>query len=196
MWPVPLIIGTSFATESPWWLVRQGRNDDAGSALRRLTSTTSKADLDHSISMMRHTNELGKEISVGTSYLYYFRGVNLRRAEITCVTWAIQAASGASFMGYAVYFFKQAGLRTSITFDISISLYAVAMIGVIISWFTITCLGRRKIYLGSLVAMFIILFTMGFVGLSPIQARHLPLVACCSSLRSAMTLLSVQSHTL
>ena len=109
MWPVPLILGISMAPESPWWLVRQGRNDDARKALRRLTSTESEADIDNTISMMRHTNELEREIGAGTSYWDCFKGVNLRRTEITCVTWLIQSASGASMMGYAVYFFKQAG---------------------------------------------------------------------------------------
>lgn len=166
MWPVPLIIGISFAPESPWWLIRRGRNDDARSALRRLCATNSDEDLEHTISMMRHTNELEREISAGTSYWDCFKGVNLRRTEITCVTWVIQAASGASFMGYAAYFFEQAGLPTSIAFDFSISLYAVAMIGVVISWFTMTYLGRRTIYLGGLSAMCIVLFTIGFVSLS------------------------------
>ncbi len=109
MWPVPLIVGISFAPESPWWLVRKGRNEDARKSLCRLTSTDSETDIDHTISMMRHTNELEKEIGAGTSYWDCFRGVNLRRTEITCITWLIQSASGASLMGYAVYFFKQAG---------------------------------------------------------------------------------------
>lgn len=167
MWPVPLIIGIAFAPESPWWLVRHDRNDDARSSLRRLRTAATESELDHTISMMRHTNELEKEITAGTSYLDCFRGVNLRRTEITCITWVIQAASGASFMGFAAYFFEQAGLPTSIAFDFSISLYAVAMIGVVISWFALTYLGRRTIYLGGLTTMCLVLLTIGFVNISP-----------------------------
>ncbi|PVH69328.1 sugar transporter [Cadophora sp. DSE1049] len=171
MWPVPLIIGISMAPESPWWLVRKGRNDDARKALRRLTSTESETDIDNTISMMRHTNELEKEIGAGTSYWDCFKGVNLRRTEITCITWLIQSASGASMMGYAVYFFKQAGMDTDVAFDFSISLYAVAMVGVVIAWFAMTYLDRRTIYLSGLSAMFVTLFTIGCVGLAPQKSK-------------------------
>lgn len=54
------------------------------------------------------------------------------------------------------------GLPTSISFDFSISLYAVAMIGVVISWFAMTYVGRRKIYLFGLTAQFTVLMIIGF----------------------------------
>lgn len=38
MWPIPLMIGISFAPESPWWLVRKDRDDEAKKMLMRLTS--------------------------------------------------------------------------------------------------------------------------------------------------------------
>ncbi|KAJ6477823.1 maltose permease MAL61 [Mycena vitilis] len=41
MWPVPLFVGIALAPESPWWLVRRGRIDDAKRALLRLTSKVS-----------------------------------------------------------------------------------------------------------------------------------------------------------
>jgi SP family general alpha glucoside:H+ symporter-like MFS transporter len=60
MWPIPLMIGISFAPESPWWLVRKDRDDDAKKMLLRLTSPAKHPDFnpDETISMMRHTNEL------------------------------------------------------------------------------------------------------------------------------------------
>lgn len=74
MRPIPLIIGISFALESPWWLVRKGRNDEARKSLCRLTSTESEADIDNTLSMMRHTNELEKEIGAGTFILGLLQG--------------------------------------------------------------------------------------------------------------------------
>lgn len=165
MWSVPLMIAVSFAPESPWWLVRRGRVDEARVALKRL-SMTSQDEMDNTISMMRHTDEVEKEISAGTSYVDCFKGVNLRRTEITSIVWIIQAASGASLMGYAAYFFQQAGLPTSISFDFSMSLYSVAMIGVAISWFAMNHFGRRTLYVGGLCAMVTTLLAVGFSSLA------------------------------
>ncbi|KAK3671968.1 hypothetical protein LTR78_008143 [Recurvomyces mirabilis] len=187
MWPVPLIVGIAFAPESPWslgrykqpsysvltsvrWLVRKGRHEDAKKSLQRLNTTETESGLDDTISMMRHTNEIEKELDSGISYLSCFKGTNLRRTEITCITWVIQAASGASQIGYAAYFFEQAGLPTSISFDFSITLYAVAMIVVVISWFAMTYSGRRTIFLGGLLAQFFVLMMIGFTSLAHTKA--------------------------
>ena len=100
MWPVPLIIGCLLAPESPWWCVRQGKYDEARHNLRRLTSAGRNPDfnLNHTIDMMIHTNEVEKEISSGTHYWDCFKSVDLRRTEITCIVWAIQNMCGSSFM--------------------------------------------------------------------------------------------------
>lgn len=121
--------------------------------------------------MMEHTNNLEKEISTGTSYFDCFKGVDLRRTEITCITWAIQPLCGASLMGYSAYFFEQAGLGTYIAFDFSISLYSIAMIGVAISWFFMSRVGRRTLFLGGLCTLFIILIIIGFVSLAPAKDK-------------------------
>ncbi len=89
MWPVPLLVGVFFAPESPWWLVRRGRFDDAKKNLLRLTSLSRETDFDadETIDMMRHTTELEQEITGGASYLDCFKGTDLRRTEIVCMTW-------------------------------------------------------------------------------------------------------------
>ncbi|KAJ7144062.1 hypothetical protein C8R44DRAFT_865058 [Mycena epipterygia] len=57
MWSVPLLIGVALAPESPWWLVRRGRIEDAKRALLMLTSLDRETDFDADeiIAMMRHT---------------------------------------------------------------------------------------------------------------------------------------------
>ena len=91
MWPIPLAIAIWLAPESPWWLVRRGRLEDAKKSLARLTTRNSPVEFkpDETISMMVHTNEFEKEQMAGTSYLDLFKGVNLRRTEIVCITWAM-----------------------------------------------------------------------------------------------------------
>ncbi len=69
--------------------------------------------------MMVSTNELEKAIESGTGYLDCFKGIDLRRTEIVCVTWAIQNLCGSAFMGYSTYFYEQAGLPIVDSFDMS-----------------------------------------------------------------------------
>ncbi|KAJ6093028.1 General alpha-glucoside permease [Penicillium sp. IBT 16267x] len=79
MWPVPIMIGVAFAPESPSWLVRKGRIEDARHALKRLTvpGQDPNFNVDETIAMIRSTNELEKKISAGTSYRDCFTGIDL-----------------------------------------------------------------------------------------------------------------------
>jgi MFS transporter, SP family, general alpha glucoside:H+ symporter len=168
MWPIPLIIGIFFAPESPWWLVRKGRNEDAKLALLRLTSRNVGTDFsaDETISMMVHTNELEKAVSAGTSYRDCFKGTDLRRTEIVCGVWAIQTLCGATFMGYSTYFYQQAGMAIDNSFSMSLGQYAIGAVGTMSSWFLMQYFGRRTLYLSGQVAMTILLGIIGFVALA------------------------------
>lgn len=168
MWPLPILIGCLFAPESPWWLVRKNRIEDAKKSVLRLTSRNDPHfDADGQVSMMIHTNEIEKQISAGTSYLDCFKGTDLRRTEIACVTWLIQSCCGSTFMGYSTYFYEQAGLATSSSFDLSMAQYALGMVGTIGSWFLMSRLGRRTIYLNGSCILFILLMIIGFTAIAP-----------------------------
>ncbi|EED14705.1 sugar transporter, putative [Talaromyces stipitatus ATCC 10500] len=167
MWPVPLIIGIALAPESPWWLVRKGRHEDARKALQRLTVPERDPDFnaDETIAMIRSTNEMEKQWSEGVSYWDCFKGVDLRRLEIVCVTWSIQTLCGSTFMGYSTYFYEQAGLATSNSFTMSIVMYVMGAIGTVTSWLLMGKLGRRTMYLSGQATMALLLFIIGLLGL-------------------------------
>lgn len=168
MWPVPILIGVIFAPESPWWLLRRGRNDDAKKALLRLTTQNDPSfNIDQTIAMMVYTNEIEKEISSGTTYWDCFKGVDLRRTEIACVVWAIQNLCGSPFMGYSTYFYLQAGLRAENAFDLSMAQYALGAMGTMGSWWLMTILGRRTLYIAGLCIMTILLLIIGFASFAP-----------------------------
>lgn len=97
IWPLPIILGCVFAPEAPWWLVRHGRFEDAKKSLLRLTTPSADPtfDPDKTVAMMEHTNELEKQMSAGTSYSDCFKGVDLRRTEIVCITWLVQTLCGS-----------------------------------------------------------------------------------------------------
>ena len=170
MWPIPLLVGICFAPESPWWLVRKGRLDEAERSLRRLTSKNkdgSDFDPSKTVAMILHTDELEKESSSGTRYLDCFKGTDLRRTEIACMVWMTQTFCGAGLGGYSTQFFEQAGLSTLYAFDLAMAQYALGAVGTILSWILMAKVGRRAIYLYGLVALDILLLLIGFVGIAP-----------------------------
>lgn len=175
MWPVPLFIGIALAPESPWWLVRKNKLEQAKRSLLRLTTTSAadEFDADETISMMVHTNALENEITKGASYLDCFKGSDLRRTEIIAMVWAIQNLAGNSFSNYSTYFLQQAGLSTDASYDFAMGQYAINMVGVFGAWFLMSIgIGRRTLYLWGLVFLFMMLFIMGFLGLVPQQNRR------------------------
>lgn len=170
MWPVPLMIAIFLAPESPWWLVRKGRIEDAKRSLLRLTSLNRETDFDadETVAMMVHTTALEEKITRGATYWDCFKGTDLRRTEIVCMVWAIQNLSGNSFSGYSTYFLEQAGLATSKSYDFALGQYGINMGGVFGAWFLMAWgVGRRSLYLYGLCGLCTMLFIMGFLGLVP-----------------------------
>ncbi|CZT10798.1 probable maltose permease [Rhynchosporium graminicola] len=169
VWPPLILIGVIYAPESPWWLVRKGRLEDAEKSLLRLTSKGSGVDFNvhDQVMMMKATNELEMAISSGTQYWDCFRGTDLRRTEIASVAWLAQAFCGAALIGFAVQVYQRAGLADSNAFSLNIGQSAMGAVGTILSWFLMQYAGRRTIYLWGLGTMFVILVIiagLGFAG--------------------------------
>ena len=98
IWPVPLLIAAFFAPESPWWLVRQGRVDDAKKVLRRVACAGYWEDrnIDAYIAVIQHTDEIERVEAKSGSFWEIFKGTNLRRTEIQMGVWACQVWSGTA----------------------------------------------------------------------------------------------------
>ena len=93
IWPLPIGLAVLFAPESPWWLLRTGKHDEAARSLRRLTNKT-EAEIRGTLAQMDHTIGIEEELESGSSYWDCFKGDNLRRTEICCMTFAGQMLSG------------------------------------------------------------------------------------------------------
>ncbi|EEQ91194.1 MFS transporter, SP family, general alpha glucoside:H+ symporter [Blastomyces dermatitidis ER-3] len=175
MWPLPLALAIFMAPESPWWLVRKGRTEEAKRALLRLTSLNRETDFDadETIAMIVHTTALEQKITSGASYLDCFRGVDLRRTEIVCMVWAIQNLSGNSFSNYSTYFLEQAGVSTVHSYSFAMGQYGINMIGVFGAWVLMSRgIGRRTLYMFGLCGLCVMLLVMGFLGLVPESNRN------------------------
>lgn len=104
-WPLIILLGMPFAPESPWWLVRKGRFEDAEKALKTLASPA--VDIKATLAMIIETDHLEHEMEIGTTYWDCFKGDNLRRTEISVGVYTIQVFSGIYLVGYATYFFQR-----------------------------------------------------------------------------------------
>ena len=177
VWPIPILIGVILAPESPWWLVRKGRIDEAKHSIARLASAGSGCNPDESVAMMIHTDEMEKEISAGTSYVDCFKGIDLRRTEIACGVWACQNLCGSGLMGASSYFYIAAGLDPSNAYTMALSQYALGAIGVVISWFAMARIGRRTLYVYGLAILCLIMAVVGGISMVPGARSETPLAS-------------------
>lgn len=167
VWPVPIALVAFFAPESPWWLVRHGKLDEARAALRKLTNAKANAafNIEDTLAMMIHTNELEIQQTSGTTYFDCFKGVDLRRTEVTVMTWVIQQTSGSPMIGWGTYFMIQAGLAEASAYSLGVGQSAMGFVGTVGSWFLMPHFGRRTLYLWGQIIMFVILMIIGGLGI-------------------------------
>ena len=165
IFPVPLLVAVIFAPESPRYLCRKARIDDAKKAQRRLMGKHEREGaVQARISEIRLTNAQEKEISAGTTYWDCFKGVNLRRTEITCLTWASQNLCGSALMGYSTLFYFQAGLSTTQAFNFTMIQYIIGFFGTFLAWALMARFGRRTLYLSGLALGLVVLCAIGGLG--------------------------------
>lgn len=121
-----LLCGLPFAPESPYWLVRKNRKEDALKSLEKLSSSKHRPDLEGVLTMIEQTDLLEQELEATTTYFDCFKGANLARTEISIMVYLIQVIGGNPLIGYANFFFEQAGLTSSDAFNSKFPLYILA----------------------------------------------------------------------
>lgn len=163
MFPTPLAILIWFAPESPWWLVRKGRLDEAAKSVERLGRKSMVKNLTESVSMMRRTIELEKT-EKEPSLLELWKGTDCYRTLIVCGVYAAQNLTGNLIANQAVFFFEQAGMDTNTAFALGLITSALQMIFVMLSWILTTYLGRRTIYVWGSAINTVLLVALGIAG--------------------------------
>lgn len=131
LWPLPLMIIAYLAPESPWYLVRTDRLDQAKHSIARLSGQKTDAQIDAQLAMMVHTTRLEAEVTKGATYLDCFRGNDLRRTEICMVAFMGQILSGSSFAYTPTYFFTTAGMETYNAFNLGLGAKGMAFLGTV-----------------------------------------------------------------
>lgn len=172
-WCVLFFMFIWFAPESPYWLVRQDREEDAIKVLTRLSGRIdSEHDARNRVALIRETNRTEKELSKSATFIDCFKGANLRRTEICVVAYIIQIWGGGAFQGYSTLFFELAGLPSKNAFALSLGTKAFAFTGTIVSWFILWRVGRRTLYCSGEAALTAFLFFIGILDVVPHYSSH------------------------
>lgn len=158
-----LLCGLPFAPETPWFLARVGKRQEARNSLQKLYG--SRVNIDAKLATLEATiaeEEAAK--SRQRSIVQCFKGTDRIRSFISMGIFACQHFVGIIFvLGYSTYFFQLAGLSSDRSFDMGVGVTACGVLGNICSWFVINSLGRRRVFVGGLVSMTVILLLIGIL---------------------------------
>ncbi|CDK27160.1 unnamed protein product [Kuraishia capsulata CBS 1993] len=169
IWPTLILAFIYWAPESPYWLVRKGRIDDARAVLVQLAPKDEPVEaIEQRLILIQETDALERELEQTTSYKDIFRGTNSIRTEIASMVYVIQIFSGIPLcMNYSTFFFEKAGLADSDAFSLSLGSTAIGFVFTVLSWFLLSYFGRRVLYTGGLAIATVLLFLIGFLDVSP-----------------------------
>jgi SP family general alpha glucoside:H+ symporter-like MFS transporter len=106
IFPTSLLILVFFSPESPWWLVRRGRNKEALKSIQRL-GRQSKQNAEDVLAMLVRTVDIEAKTGGAPTYFDLFKGTDLRRTLITCFVYAGQNFAGNLIANQAVFFFER-----------------------------------------------------------------------------------------
>lgn len=165
LWIIIIIPGMFFAPESPWWLARQGRLDEAERSLRRLSSR--RVNVRAILAQIVETDKLETQMEAGSTYRDVFRKVNWRRTEVAIGVYTTQVLCGIYLINYGTYFFSLAGLNTEQAYNMGIGFMAVGWVSTLLSWYLMQRFGRRPLYNIGLTILTIIMFLVGILDVVP-----------------------------
>lgn len=106
MFPTPLALLIWWGPESPWWLVRKGRLDEAKKTVSRIGRLGGEENSNDAVAMMRRTVELEKT-EKEPSLIELWKGTDRYRTLIVCCVYAAQNLTGNLIANQAVFFFKR-----------------------------------------------------------------------------------------
>lgn len=181
----PILIALLFAPESPWWLVRHGRREEALKSIKRL-GRQSQQNADEKLAMIERTVEIEAQMGGSPSLLDLLKGTDLRRTIITCLIYASQNFAGNLIANQATYFFErelsrsvsaslyllmlcstEAGMSSNFSFQLNLINSCLQFVANGLFWPLSAVLGRRTIYLWGTAVNFTFLILLGICASIP-----------------------------
>ncbi|CAK7214933.1 hypothetical protein SBRCBS47491_002318 [Sporothrix bragantina] len=157
------LCGQIFLPESPVYLVRRGRIEDARKVLYRLYTKPSDAE-GHLAGIQLTLDESETAKNSGT-YLDCFRGANTRRTLLSIFIFMAEQFSGLGFVSnYGALMYQYLGISDKRSFLLSIGAQILSMSGAFLAFFVSDFIGRRPMFLFGCVSMTVLLLCMGISG--------------------------------
>ncbi|KAK9413184.1 putative methylmalonate-semialdehyde dehydrogenase (CoA acylating) [Seiridium unicorne] len=160
MFPTPLLILIFLAPESPWWLIRHGRKEEALRSVERLGNKKA-GNAQQSLAMIERTVKIEEQLGGAPTLLDLFKGTDLRRTIITCLMYASQNFAGNLIANQATFFFEQAGMSPDMSFQLNLINSCLQLVANALSWILTSWFGRRTIYLYGTATNIVLLFVLG-----------------------------------
>ncbi|KAM0420260.1 hypothetical protein ACHAPT_011918 [Fusarium lateritium] len=173
-----LAIGLPFAPETPWYLVRKGKFEEARKSLIQLYGPN--VDVDSKLAGIQATIAEEEAARVEeASWAQCYKGTDRIRSMISIGVFVCQHLVGIVFvLGYSTYFFQLAGLPEARSFDLGVVVTACGVAGNICSWFVVNTFGRRSIFVIGMVSLTTLLFLIGIMDVVPTAAAKWVQAAC------------------
>ncbi|KAL3497166.1 hypothetical protein BJX62DRAFT_221621 [Aspergillus germanicus] len=180
IFPTPLMILIFLAPESPWWLIRRGRKEEALRSIKRLGAKTEE-QAQQSLAMIERTVKIEEEQMGGSpTLLDLVKGTDRRRIIITCLVYASQNFAGNLIANQATYFFEQAGIASNKAFQLNLITTCLQLVANIASWFLTSWFRRRTVFLWGTATDVLFLFILGIFASVPQDNKTKYAQACLS----------------
>ena len=164
VWPCIIIPVLLFTPESPWWLIRHDKMDEAAQALNRLgNGNDPRVDFGQTLAMMQKTQLYESKVETGISIWDCFRGAARYRTEIVIMIFFCQDFSLSPIS--AAYFYEQLGIGTQKAFDMNIGNSAISLFCSLFSAIFLRYFGRRSCFTIGIGILCVLQMLVGFLQL-------------------------------
>ncbi|KAL2068616.1 hypothetical protein VTL71DRAFT_14953 [Oculimacula yallundae] len=159
---IVLSVPVIFSPESPTWLVRNDRIEEAKKSLLRVTRRNAEGFCaDDAVDLLVERNNIEEARTKGSSYIDCFKGKNWRRTRIAIGAWVSQSFCGSVLIGLSSLFYEEAGVPGSLPYTFTMVQSALGIVGGLLSSVLAAAFPRRNLFLFGLLSLGAVMLAIG-----------------------------------